>query len=148
MSASDQEPRTSAQKRPRVRQRLVPPRLQDLTDDGAPDREADDWARGLHGGKRGWMRGVLGNGLLLFVLLGLPWARGYRRALETRQAYAEFAACLYGGRARAQPGLSYDPEEPQHFAAQWLRAGKDWPQRCTGRLNQLAPASALFVLPG
>jgi hypothetical protein len=132
----------------RPRQRLVPPRPQEREDGlGSGDLEAERWAKGLHQTKRSVRLAVLGNGLLLVLLLGLPWARGYRRALETRAAYAELAACLYGGKARAEPGLAPDPSEPEHLAAQLVRAQKGWPERCDALLTALAPAPAFFLLP-
>jgi len=109
------------------------------------------WTEQMVGGKRRWFTAVFANGLLLAVLLGLPFARGIQRAKDSWARYATAASCMLGGEPAAQPGLGELPAVDAHFGrtvlAAWVRRDEGWVARCDRALAQVAPEPAIFVWP-
>ena len=115
-------------------------------------REEDRaWTEQMVGAKRRWFTAVFGNGLLLAILLGLPFARGVWRAKETWPRYAVAASCLLGGKPTKVPGLGALPAVDAHFGNQVLRAwasgDSGWLARCDKALGAVVPEPAIFVWP-
>ncbi len=98
-------------------------------------------------GRSALLVGVVANLALAVVFLGVPWWRERGRVLEARANFAEFAACLYGGRTQAEPGLGLPPGDTTFFAARALEGPADWPARCRPALLAVAPDHARFLLP-
>lgn len=101
----------------------------------------------LHAGKRRGLVIVLGNALLLVLMLGVPWLRGYYRAHARWSAFARFGACLYGGEPRERPGLGMPKQHEAHFATRALRE-PGLVAQCEDELAAIAPDEAIFILPG
>src|SRR5690606_27189439 len=89
----------------------------------------------------------LGNLLLLVVMLGVPWVRGYFRTRALWDAFARYEACLYGGEPRREPGLGMPQGHEAYFATRALRE-PGWAAACDDELSALAPDEALFIMPG
>jgi hypothetical protein len=126
--------------------RLVPPRVGEVEQRTRKDRDAQRFSQGLRGDKRRRLFMLLGNGLVLALLVGLPLLRGHMRALDAHQAYLNFARCIYG--VPLHGGLGDLAGEAEYFAAQLTRGDRSWLKRCTQRLAPVAKPPALFVLPG
>jgi hypothetical protein len=103
-------------------------------------------ARALHGNKKRWLTIVGGNVLLLGVMVGIPWLRGYLRSRELWHAYAAYGACLFGGKESAEPGLGLPPGHEAYFATRAVRE-PGWARKCDGKLGALALPEATFILP-
>ena len=67
--------------------------------------------------KRRFLLALLGNLILLVVMVGGPWLRGYLRARESWRQFGRFTACLYGGTPSPEPGLGLPRGSEAHFAA-------------------------------
>jgi hypothetical protein len=100
----------------------------------------------LHAGKRRGLVIVLGNVLLLVVMLGLPWLRGYFRTRELWSAFARYGACICGGKPHEQPGLGIPQGHDAHFATRALRE-PGFSAGCEDELTALAPEEAIFIMP-
>lgn len=87
------------------------------------------------------------NVLLAAVFLGWPFVFGLWRATESRDDFARFAACLWGGQPAADPGLGLPPDEELHFADRMLHGPEDWPDRCRPLLADVRPQPAWLLLP-
>src|SRR4051794_16566966 len=116
------------------------------------EREEDRaWTEQMVGAKRRWFTAVFGNGLLLALLVGLPYARGMWRAKDTWPRYAAAASCLLGGKPAPQPGLGALPAVDAHFGNQvikaWTSGDKGWVARCDNLLAKVPPEPAIFVWP-
>jgi hypothetical protein len=98
-------------------------------------------------GRSALLVGVVANLALAVIFLGVPWWRERGRVLEARARFAEFAACLYGGRVQPEPGLGLPPGDTAFFAARALEGPADWPARCRPALLVVAPEYARFLLP-
>lgn len=125
--------------------RLVPPRIGEVERRTRKDGDAQRWTAGLRTDQRRRMLMLAGNLLLLAVLLGLPFLRGHRRALEAKDAHARFVACLYGGKVAG--GLGDLAGEAEYLAAQIARTDRAWPARCNEQRDAIAISPAFFVLP-
>lgn len=101
----------------------------------------------LHAGKRRLAVVVLGNALLLVLMLGVPWLRGYFRTRALWTAFARYGACLCGGEPRAEPGLGMPRGHEAYFATRALREPGFF-TACDAQLSALAPDEAIFILPG
>ena len=101
----------------------------------------------LHAGKRRGLIIVAGNLLLLVVMLGVPWLRGYLRTRALLGTFAAYGACLYDGEPAQDPGLGMPAGHEARFATRVLRE-PGFVRRCDGVLEQLAPEPAIFILPG
>jgi hypothetical protein len=98
--------------------------------------------------KRRFLLALLGNLILLIVMVGGPWLRGYLRARASWGQFARFTACLYGGTPSPTPGLGLPRGSEAHFAARVFEHAADWPERCKPLLSALAPDEPIFLLPG
>lgn len=87
------------------------------------------------------------NALLALLLVGGPWLRGRQRAMEARQAFAEFAACVWGGDPSARPGLGLPEGEVLRYAHRVLHASDDWPERCRSSLRRVTQDPAWVLYP-
>jgi hypothetical protein len=101
----------------------------------------------LHAGKRRLLVTLLGNALLLVVMLGIPFARGYFRTRATWDAFGAYGACLYGGKALAEPGLGMPRGHEATFASRALRE-PGFASACDAALATIAPDEAIFIMPG
>jgi len=101
----------------------------------------------LHAGKRRLLVIVGGNALLLIVMLGLPWLRGYLRTRELWRAFGAYSACLFGGQTVAEPGLGVPIGHEAFFATRAIRE-PGWATQCDAKLDELAPDEATFIMPG
>lgn len=115
-------------------------------------REEDRaWTEQMVGAKRRWFTAVLGNGLLLAILLGLPFARGVWRAKDTWPRYAVAASCLLGGKPASVPGLGALPAVEARFGNQvlkaWVSGDTGWLARCDKAFSQVVSEPATFVWP-
>jgi hypothetical protein len=90
---------------------------------------------------------ALANCVLAALCLGVPYYRGHVHARDSVRAFSRFAGCLLAAQPEAEPGLGLPPGERDHFAAQVLRAGADWPARCKSSLRAIAPPDAIFLWP-
>ncbi|HEX5658498.1 MAG TPA: hypothetical protein VFX59_14950, partial [Polyangiales bacterium] len=102
--------------------------------------------RALKGNKKRWLTIVGGNAALLFVMVGIPWLRGYLRSRELWHSYAAYGACLFGGTESPDPGLGLPPGHEAYFATRAVRE-PGWSQKCDGKLSAMALPEATFVLP-
>lgn len=103
-------------------------------------------ASDLHAGKRRLLVIVGGNALLLFVMIGIPYLRGYFRTRALWRAFSEYGACLFGGQPLEEPGLGVPLGIDAHFATRAL-SEPGWASRCDDKLSALAPEEATFVMP-
>ena len=101
----------------------------------------------LHAGKRRGLIIVGGNLVLLIMMLGVPWLRGYLRTRELLRAFAAYGACLYDGEPAQEPGLGMPSGHEARLATRVLRV-PGFAARCDGALEQLAPRAVIFILPG
>lgn len=109
-----------------------------------------DFAAGkaaLHAGKRRWLVVVGGNLLLLTVMLGLPWLRGFARTRALWRSFSQYEACLYGGTASDTPGLGMPPGHDAHFATRAIEE-PGFAVTCAPLLDALVPPEAIFLMPG
>ena len=90
---------------------------------------------------------VAANVVLAALCLGVPSYRGKVQSQESLQAFSGFAACMLGGKPRGGTGLGLPPGEHVHFAANVMGAPADWPERCNGKLDAIAPEEAIFLWP-
>ena len=116
---------------------------------------------------------IVGNALVALLLIGGPYLRGRHRALEGRQAFAEFAACLWGARPAPSPGLALPEGEEERFVDAFryhepghgggespdrseprevrpsapALAARAWPMHCAEELAAVAPSSAFWLFP-
>ncbi|HMI92292.1 MAG TPA: hypothetical protein VK509_13040 [Polyangiales bacterium] len=90
---------------------------------------------------------IVANIALAALLLGVPYYRGHAQGEHSLDAFARFAGCLLGGEPGKTRGLGLPPGEADHFAAQVMLAGKDWPARCRPLLQAIAPEEAVFLWP-
>lgn len=102
----------------------------------------------LQAKKRRFLLALLGNLILLVLMVGGPWLRGYLRARDSWGRFARFTACLYGGRPSPEPGLGLPHGSEAHFAARVFEHAADWPERCKRPLAALRPNEPIFLLPG
>jgi hypothetical protein len=100
----------------------------------------------LHAGKRRLLIILGGNALLLIVMLGLPWLRGYLRTRELWRAFGSYGACLFGGKLADQPGLGLPIGHEAAFATRAIRE-PGFAARCDDELAALAPPEATFIMP-
>jgi hypothetical protein len=98
-------------------------------------------------GPRLLLAALLVNALVAVALVGGPWVRGILRAKAARAAYAELAACLWGGTPATRPGLGLPPSEALHYAHQVLHAPAEWPGTCRPHLERVAPEPAWLLFP-
>jgi len=101
----------------------------------------------LHAGKRRLLVIVGGNALMLIVMLGLPWLRGYLRTRSLWTAFGTYSACLFGGKTVEQPGLGLPLGHERYFATRAIRE-PGWATQCDDQLSALAPSEATFIMPG
>jgi hypothetical protein len=97
--------------------------------------------------KRRFLLALAGNALLLVVLLGGPYLRGILRARAMWPRFAEASVCMFGGKARPEPGLGVPRGHEERFAARVLHPEAGFPTRCDDALERLAPDEAIFLLP-
>jgi hypothetical protein len=102
----------------------------------------------LQAKKRRLLFTLAGNLLLLVVMVGGPWLRGYLRARQSWRDFGRFTACLYGGKPSLEPGLGLPRGSEAHFAARVFEHAADWPERCKPLLTALKPNEPIFLLPG
>jgi hypothetical protein len=102
----------------------------------------------LQAKKRRFLLALLGNLILLVVMVGGPWLRGYLRARDSWGRFARFTACLYGGTPSPEPGLGLPRGSEAYFAARVFDHAADWPERCNPALAALRPDQPIFLLPG
>lgn len=100
----------------------------------------------LHAGKRRLLVIVGGNVLLLVVMLGMPWLRGYLRTRALWQAFGSYGACLFGGEVADEPGLGLPIGHEDHFATRAIRE-PGWAAQCDDKLSALALDEATFIMP-
>jgi len=114
--------------------------------------EYDDLAhRRFHADRRVlrvWVSAILVNALLLAGGLLGPWLRGRMRAEDAQVRFARYAACLWGGRPAARPGLGLPAGGREHYATLVLSADEEWPERCREPLGRVAPEEATILFPG
>ena len=70
----------------------------------------------LQAKKRRVLLTLLGNLVLLVLMVGGPWLRGYLRARDSWQAFGRYTACLYGGSPSPEPGLGLPLGSEAYFA--------------------------------
>jgi hypothetical protein len=97
--------------------------------------------------KRRLLWALFGNAVLLLVLLGGPFARGILRAHAAWGGFADFGACIYGGKALEGAGLGVPIGSEAHFAARLVKRERGWPERCVQKLHQILPDQPIFLLP-
>jgi hypothetical protein len=97
--------------------------------------------------KRRFLWALFGNVVLLVVLLGGPFARGILRAHGAWRDFADFGACVYGGKALEGAGLGVPIGSEAHFAARLVKRERGWPDRCLEKLHQILPDQPIFLLP-
>jgi hypothetical protein len=90
---------------------------------------------------------IVANVVLAALCLGVPYYRGNAQAEHSLHAFARFAGCLLGAEPGTKLGLGMPAGEADHFAAQVMLAGKDWPARCRPLLQAIAPEEAVFLWP-
>jgi len=90
---------------------------------------------------------IAANAVLAALFLGVPYYRGHAQAEHSLDAFARFAGCLLGAEPGKTRGLGLPAGEADHFAAQVMLAGKDWPARCRPLLQAVAPEEAVFLWP-
>ena len=90
---------------------------------------------------------MIANVVLAAMCLGVPYYRGHVQAQASLQAFARFAGCLLNAEPGKTLGLGMPQGEEDHFAAQVMIAGKDWPARCRPLLQAIAPEEAIFLWP-
>jgi hypothetical protein len=100
----------------------------------------------LHAGKRRLLLIVGGNALLLIVMLGLPWLRGYLRTRALWSAFGAYGACLFGGTVADEPGLGLPIGHEAYFATRAI-GEPGWATQCDDQLSALAPEEATFIMP-
>jgi hypothetical protein len=97
--------------------------------------------------KRRVLLALLGNVILLVLMVGGPWLRGYLRTRALWRDFARYSACLYGGSPNLEPGLGLPRGSEAHFAARVFERAPDWPERCAPQLAALTPDEPIFLLP-
>lgn len=108
---------------------------------------ADPEARRFRPNVRPLLVAIGANVLLAAVFLGLPYVQGRLRASASREQFAAFAACLWGGEPRQDPGLGLPEGQRARFASRVLHAPEGWPGGCQEALAGLEPGSAWLLLP-
>ena len=87
----------------------------------------------LHAKKRRFLLALLGNVVLLVVMVGGPFLRGYVRTRSMWHEFGRFGACVYGGTPSEQPALGVPQGSEAHFAARVLLARESWTDSCQKR---------------
>jgi hypothetical protein len=111
------------------------------------DRDFAAGKEALHAGKRRWLVIVGGNLVLLIVMLGLPWVRGFVRTRALWNSFARYEACLYGGTPRDDPGLGMPVGHEAHFATRAVEE-PGFAAACARQLDALVPPEGIFLMPG
>ena len=112
----------------------------------ADSPEAADFAA-LHAKKRRYLFALFGNVVLLVVMVGGPFLRGYLRTRSMWRQFGSFAACVYGGTPSEVPALGLPNGSEAHFAARVLQRAPGWPESCQKLLAELTPDQPIFLLP-
>lgn len=112
----------------------------------ADSPEGADFAA-LHAKKRRFLFALLGNVVLLVVMVGGPFLRGYVRTRSMWSEFGRFGACIYGAKPSAEPALGVPQGSEAHFAARVLQRAPGWPESCQKVLSELSPDEPIFLLP-
>jgi hypothetical protein len=105
------------------------------------------WVSELRRGQRDLVRKWGLQGLVLALLLGIPYVNGRLRVRSIQSSYAKVAACMYAGTLTQSDATGQIDDPSGSYAAICLNHTGDWPRRCESAVRVLAREPARFLFP-